>query len=362
MNPDFHVPDLEWCEQTVPAWREHPAADFFYSSLLATNGAAHDRLRRLVGRRFTARRVAELSSTVEKTTAELLDGFADATAAGGVADFQELVGYPLPAAVVGGLVGVPRADEARFRQLGADAGRLLEPVRTPEDWARADRAVEALREYFADLLHRRRTHPADDLATSLLARCAPATAARPADSDEDPLTERELVDILVLVFVAGFETTTGLLGTAVHALLTHPDQLALVRRQPELAAAAVEESLRWDGPVPMTERIATRPSEVGGVLIPAGASITTVLAAGNRDPEQHPDPDTFTVRRQDIRVLSFSAGAHYCLGAALARLEGAALIRQLVGRFPGLALAGEPTRRSGVGLRSFERLPLATTG
>ncbi|WP_405016317.1 cytochrome P450 [Kitasatospora sp. NBC_00070] len=323
--------------------------------MLATNGPAHDRLRRLVIRDFSARRIAALGGAVEKITAELLDAFADATCAGGTADFQELVASPLPVAVVGELIGVPREDQARFRRLGEDAGRLLEPVRSPEDWARADRAVTALREYFTTLLRERRARPADDLASTLVAL---HRAEGPAGDGE--LTERELVDTLILVFVAGFETTTGLLGLTVFALLGHPEQWELLRRRPELVPAALEESLRWDSPVPMTERIAARPVEVGGVRLPAGASVITVLAAANRDPDRHPDPDTFTVRRPEIRVLSFSAGAHYCLGAALARLEGATLLHHLLDRFPGLTLSERPpTRRSGAGLRAFEHLPLA---
>ena len=351
-NSDFLVPDLEWCDRELPDWREHPAADFFYTSMLGSNGARHERLRRLVAPGFTPRRVAGLRATVEKISAELLDGFADALAGGGTADFQDLVGYPLPVAVVGELIGVPRGDQAQFRALGQGASRLLEPVRTAEDWARADQAVLALREYFAGLLRERRARPADDLASALLLM---------RDADQGRLTERELVDTLVLVFVAGFETATGMLGLTVFALLTHPDQAALVREDPGLVPAAVEESLRWDGPVLMTERIAARPVEVGGVVIPAGGSVTTVFGAANRDPARHPDPDAFTVRRPDVRVLSFSAGAHYCLGAALARVEGAVLIGQLLARFPDLGQAGQPVRRASIGLRSFDVLPLART-
>ncbi|WP_280721632.1 cytochrome P450 [Kitasatospora sp. MAA4] len=352
-SSDFLVPDLEWCERELPEWREHPAADFFYTSMLGSNGARHERLRRLVAAAFTPRRVAGLRATVEKISAELLDGFADALAGGGTADFQDLVGYPLPVAVVGELIGVPRGDQAQFRALGQGASRLLEPVRTVEDWARADRAVAALREYFAGLLRERRVSPADDLASALLLM---------RDTDQGRLSERELVDTLILVFVAGFETATGMLGLTVFALLTHPDQAALVREDPGLAPAAVEESLRWDAPVLMTERIAARPVEVGGVAIPAGGSVTTVLGAANRDPARHPEPDAFTVRRPDVRVLSFSAGAHYCLGAALARVEGAVLIGQLLSRFPGLGQAGQPVRRASIGLRSFDVLPLARAG
>ncbi|MFF0296145.1 cytochrome P450 [Kitasatospora sp. NPDC004614] len=352
-GPAFAVPDRAWMEREQPEWQAHSAADMFYASLLGTNGAAHERLRGPLVKAFGPRRTAALSAAIEKTVDELLDGFADATADGGTADFQELVGYPLPVAVVGQLIGVPAAEQERFHRLGRDAARLLEPVRSDEDWRLADEAVTALRGYFTELLRERRARPAEDLTSGLLAQ---------APVDQHPLEERELVDVLVLVFVAGFETTAGLLGLSVHALLTHPDQAALLRADPGLLPGAVEESLRWDGPVLMTERLATRPAEIGGVHIPAGGSVTAVIGAANRDPRRYPEPDAFLVRRPERHVLSFGAGPHYCFGAALARLEGAALLGRLLARFPRLALAGPPVRRASACLRSFDALPLVAVG
>ncbi|GAA2149019.1 cytochrome P450 [Kitasatospora kazusensis] len=352
-DPGFVVPDRSWLVRERPEWLGYPAADFFYSSLLGTNADAHARLRRPLAGAFGVRRVAALTAGVEKLGEELLDRFADATSDGGAADFQELVGYPLPVAVVGELIGVPREEQGQFQRLGRGAARLLEPVRTEDDWARADAAVAELREYFAGLLRERRARPAEDLASALAARPG---AAGPA------LTERESADLLLLVLVAGFETTAGLLGLSVFALLTHPEQLALLRADPALLPGAVEESLRWDGPVLMTERLAAEPVRVGGVPVPAGGSVTTVLGAGNRDPQRYPDPDAFLVRRPDVRVLSFGAGPHYCLGAALARLEGVVLLERLLARFPALGLAGPPVRRDSASLRSFDHLPLVTTG
>ncbi|WP_081958285.1 MULTISPECIES: cytochrome P450 [Kitasatospora] len=351
-GPAFAVPDRAWMLRERPAWAAHPAADFFYASLLGTDAAAHERLRAPLAAAFGPRRVAGLTAAVEKIADELLDALADALDGGATADFQALVGYPLPVAVVGELIGVPRADQAAFHRLGRDAARLLEPVRTEEDWRLADAAVTELRAYFAALLRARRTRPAEDLASDLLAGAS-------GPSGERPLREDELADLLLLVFVAGFETTAGLLGTAAHTLLTHPDQAALLRADPGLLPGAVEEVLRWDGPVLMTERLARHPVEVGGVAVPAGGSLTAVLGAANRDPARHPDPDAFLVRRTGTRVLSFSAGPHYCLGAALARLEGALLLGRLLDRFPRLALAGTPTRRASACLRSFDALPLA---
>ncbi|WP_051801099.1 cytochrome P450 [Streptomyces sp. NRRL F-525] len=350
-DPAFLVPDLDWCARELPDWRDRPSAEFFYSSLLRSNGTDHARLRRLVGGAFSARRVAALRHTVRDITARLLDDFADATSDGGSADFQELVGYPLPVTVVGHLIGVPVEEQRQFHGLGQDAGRLLEPVRSPEDWRRADLAVVALRAYFTGLIALRRARPADDLTSLLLAV---------RDTDDGRLTEAELVDILVLVLIAGFETTAGLLGLAVHALLAHRDQWDLLVSGPELAARAVEESLRWDTPVQMTERIAAGPVDVAGVTVPEGANVTTVLAAANRDPERHADPDTFDIRRADIKVLGFSAGLHYCLGAALARVEAAELLEQLPRRFPTLTASAPPHRRESISLRSFENLPLTT--
>ncbi|WP_282203102.1 cytochrome P450 [Kitasatospora fiedleri] len=385
-GPDFVVPDGPWLARERPEWAARPAADFFYASLLGTNGAAHERLRGPLTAVFGPRRAVELSAGVEKVVDELLDRFEDATSDGGAADFQALVGYPLPVAVVGELIGVPRAEQERFHRLGRDAARLLEPVRSDEDWRRADTAVTALREYFTGLLRERRARPAEDLASALLARAGaagpasarrvgeraagpsggrerpPAARERPPTESELPLGERELADLLLLVFVAGFETTAGLLGTAVSALLAHPEQAALLRADPGLLPGAVEEALRWDGPVLMTERLAARPTEVGGVAVPAGGSVTAVLGAANRDPRRYPDPDAFLVTRPDVHVLSFGAGPHYCFGAALARLEAAVLLGRLSTRFPRLAPAGPPVRRASACLRSFDVLPLAATG
>ncbi|MET9604126.1 cytochrome P450 [Streptomyces sp. NPDC006512] len=350
-DSSFRTPDLSWCEDNLPDWREHPAADFFYASMLRANQPDHTRLRRLIGAGFTPRRVAALSGAVEELTDSLLDAFAEATADGGAANFQELVGYPLPVAVVGELIGVPAEDRLRFQRLGGDASRLLEPVRTEEDWARADAAVTELRVYFEDLLQRRAAEPREDLATVLLE----------TGEGQERLTRKEVVDTLILTFVAGFETTAAMLGIVTHALLTHPGQRAALDADPELAAQAVDEALRWDTPVQMTERIASVATEIRGVTVPAGANVTTVLAAANRDPAQFPDPHRFDVRRSGSRVMSFSAGPHYCLGAALARLEGSIAVRRLFARFPGLALAGTPVRRESFSLRMYEDLPLTTT-
>jgi cytochrome P450 len=361
----FAVPDLAWCEREIPHCRDHPAAEFFYTSMLRSNGPDHARLRRLVGSAFGARRVAALRPVVREIATELLDTFdamagtagsrpgevPDGAGGGGAADFQALVGYPLPIAVVSRLIGVPGSDQDLIRRLGQDAGRLLEPVRTEEDWRRADSAVAGLRAYFTDLVARRRREPADDLTSALLAV---------RDTDDGRLGERELVDTLALLLVAGFETTAGLSGLAVHALLTHRDQWELVCKQPESAARAVEETLRWDGPVWMTERVALRPFDIDDITLPVGANVTTILAAGNRDPERHPYPDEFRIEREDIKVLSFGAGPHFCVGAALARMEAAEVVEQVARRMPDLRLAGRPVRRDSISLRAFETLPLAT--
>ncbi|MEU1628576.1 cytochrome P450 [Streptomyces sp. NPDC020096] len=350
-DPNSAVPDLTWCESELPDWREHPAADFFYSSMLRSNQPDHGRLRKLVSGAFTARRVAGLQTAVDEITDRLLGNLADAVSDGGQANFQDVVGYPLPVAVIGELIGVPAADQAQFWQLGRDAGRLLEPVRSAEDWRRADDAVEQLRGYFRELTAARSRKPADDLVSALLH----------TTRDDSQLTEKELTDTLLLVFVAGFETTTSLLALTVHALLTHPDQFVRLISEPDLAANAVEESLRWDTPVQMTERIATSATAVAGVPVPAGSNLTTVFTAANRDPEQHPDPHRFDVSRTGAKVLSFSAGPHYCLGAALARLEGTVAIRKLVSRYPSIALAGVPQRRESFSLRAYENLPITTS-
>jgi cytochrome P450 len=203
--------------------------------------------------------------------------------------------------------------------------------------------------YLNGIFEERRTAPRDDLLSALLA----------AEEEGDKLSEEELRSTVVLLFVAGHETTTHLIGTGVVALLRQRHQWDRLVADPSLAPGAVEECLRFDGPVHLTGRIATVPSRVGGVDVEPGQGVITLLAAANRDPERFPDPDQLDITRPDNQHLTFSHGIHYCLGAALARLEGQETFKALTQRFPTLELTAEPVHREHFGLRGYQAVVVA---
>jgi cytochrome P450 len=203
--------------------------------------------------------------------------------------------------------------------------------------------------YLTASFEERRAAPRDDLLSALLA----------AEEQGDRLSEEELRSTVVLLFVAGHETTTNLIGNGTAALLRHRDQWDRLVANPMLAAGAVEEALRWDGPVHVTARTATVPMEVGGVAVEPGQGLLTLIAAANRDPARFSEPDRLDITRTDNHHLAFSQGIHYCLGAALARLEGQEVFRALSQRFPRLELAEEPVHRDHVVLRGYQTVRVA---
>ena len=306
----------------------------------------HTRLRGLVNKAFTPQVVRGLRPRVEALVGELLDQVEPRGR-------MELLGdlaYPLPVAVICELLGVPAADRRQFRAWSAAAARLLDGELPEDALAQGVEAVAGFVAYFGELLGDRRRHPAGDLLSALVA----------AEEAGDRLTLEELQATVVLLFVAGHETTVNLIGNGVLALLRHPDQLRRLRADPGLGRLAVEELLRFDGPVTVTARFATVASEVGGQPIAAGEEVVVSLAAANRDPEVFAEPDRLDLGRADNHHLAFSAGMHYCLGASLARLEGEVALRALLGRLPRLRLAGpEPRWRDHLVLRGLDSLELA---
>jgi cytochrome P450 len=249
------------------------------------------------------------------------------------------------------MLGVPEEDWPRFRDWSRVLVGALDPVAIQDqqklaEYAAADRAIQ---DYLADVVARRRSEPGDDLISALIA----------VEERGDALTERELVVMLVLLLVAGHETTVNLIGNGVLALLRNPDQLALLRGRPELMTAALEELLRWDSPVQLTARVVGEECQLGGRTLRRGELLLTLLGAANRDPAQFPDPDRLDLTREPTQHFSFGRGIHFCLGAPLARLEGRLAIGALVSRFPDLRLAGEPVRSETITLRGLRSLPLA---
>ena len=329
-----------------PDWAEHPALRLLFTSMLLLNPPDHTRLRRLVSGTFTARRVQALRAAITAMVDDLLDELEGAGKADSI-DFVDTFAFPLPVNVIGELLGVPAPDRAQFQGLVRDWTQVLEVV-NGDVLRTADPAAATIRDYLAGLAAERRREPGDDLLSALVA----------VEDAGDQLTEDELLTMAALLFAAGFETTTNLLGNGLVALLRNPDQLALLRERPDLAPAAVEELLRYDSPVQIVSRIAMAPVEIAGVDLEAGERVVAYLGAGNRDPERFPDPERLVLDRRDNAPLSFGGGIHYCLGAPLARLEAQVALPALVRRFPTLALDGEPERRDSLSIRGYTRLPI----
>jgi cytochrome P450 len=284
-------------------------------SFLSLDPPDHTRLRRLVSKAFTPRTVARLEPRIRAITDQLLN----AAAAAGQMEVVSQLAYPLPVRIISELLGVPVEDHPRFAGWSARLADSLQPgfgIDPAVAQARADAAQVASDEfavYFRELIAIRRAQPEQDLLSEMIA----------AEDDGEKLTEDELIATCVLLLVAGHETTVGLISNGILALLRHPGQLALLRDDPGLAAAAVEETLRYDAPVQMTARVARGGMQVRSVDAPDGALILLLLAAAGRDPRVFADPDKFDIRRGATGHLAFAAGPHFCLGAPLARLEAA---------------------------------------
>ncbi|MGI5142507.1 MULTISPECIES: cytochrome P450 family protein [unclassified Streptomyces] len=319
----------------------------FLRNMLRADPPDHTRLRRLVSKAFTARRVAELRPRVQEITDRLLD----AVVPNGRADLVADLALPLPVTVISELLGVPAADRHDFQHWTDDMIRRGTELPDP---AVVDAAWRRMRSYLTDLLRAKRTRPADDLLSALIV----------ARDEEQRLDEDELVAMAFLLLVAGYITTVNLIGGGISVLLAHPDQLRTLRDDPALLPDAIEEFLRYDGPVnPGIARFAREDVEIGGVTIPRGATVLIASAIADRDPSRFTDPDRLDIARRDNAHLAFGHGIHYCLGAPLARLEGQIAIGTVLRRLPRLALAVPPgdLRWRPSGLRGPERLPVTFT-
>jgi cytochrome P450 len=325
----------------LPSWTELPAIWTLNTSMLTVNPPQHTRLRRLVSKVFTARKVEQLRVRVDGMVEALLDQL------DGGGDFVDTFAFPLPVAVIGELLGVPEADRAGFQPLVRDWTMVLD-LFTPDVLAQANEAAEQIRGYLADLAQERRRKPQDDLISALVA----------AVDDGDRLSEDELVTMAALLFAAGFETTTHLLGNGLVALLHNPGQAAALRKDAELAPTAVEELLRFDSSVQLTGRTALADTEVAGVAISKGDRLVCYTGAANRDPQRFNDPDRLDLSRREGAPLSFGGGIHYCLGAPLARLEAQLAFPALLNRYPDLQLTDGAQRRDSLTLRGYLHLPV----
>ena len=305
----------------------------------------HTRLRSLLGRAFTVRVVEKMRPRVQEMIDELLDRLEEVEQPDFIRDFA----FPLPAAVIATMLGTPRDDIATIKVWSDQVAQYVGGARgsgaTIEE---ARQGLLRLHEYFRELVAARRRARRDDLISLMLE----------AEESGQMLSEEEVASNCVLLMFAGHETTTNLLGNGLYHLVHHPAELSRLRCRPELVADAVEEILRYDAPVSGTIRIAVQDVELNGRRIEAGQTIAAFLAAANRDPSQFRDPESFDVGRHPNRHLSFGYATHFCLGAALARLEANAAFGALVQRYGVLDLAGEPERNTHIFFSGFKSLPV----
>ncbi len=330
---------------TMLATRPYPSlserSTFFLRHLLpVTDPPKHTRLRSLVSRAFTPRRMAALEPSVERLSAELLD----ALPASGLIDIRDGFTVPLPINVIADMFGVPPEHWDDIRRWTIKVLRLIDPL-IRFDPAEVDEAVDALHDLYGEEIERRRVEPTDDLLSAMVE----------ATEDGDRLTNDELMAMVITLMGAGYETTSGLLGSSILHLADHPEQRAMMRDRPDLWPNAVEELLRYDTPVKVVVRRSTTPFELGGQRIPAGANLMASIINAHRDPRRYPDPYTLRLDRDEPRPLAFGHGIHHCLGAALARLETRIGLRALIERYPNYTVEEIEWRRS-VNLRNQSRL------
>jgi cytochrome P450 len=318
-------------------------------SMLERDPPDHTRLRGLVSKAFTPRVVEALRPHIQQIVDTLLDRIEGTHAMDLIDDFA----YPLPVVVICELLGVPVEDRDRFKGWGLDIARGLDAILLPPDSEVAQRSAasrRALSDYFRELIAERRKAPRADLLSGLIA----------AEEVGDRLTEPELLATCILLLVAGHETTVNLIGNGTLALLRHPAELRRLRENPGLIGSAVEELLRYDGPVQRTSRVPGEAVTIGGRTIDQGELVLPFIGAADRDPAQFPDPDILDIGRADNRHIAFGWGIHFCLGAPLARLEGQIAINALLQRLPKLALATDrPQYRQSLTLRGLQALPVA---
>jgi cytochrome P450 len=323
---------------------EHGPRNF----MLMQDPPNHTRLRKLVSSAFTPRAIRALRPSIARIVTQCLDR----VAARGEMDVIADLALPVPSTLICDMMGVPIDDRPNFARWTAEATHALATfTSTPEILERARASAMALAVYFEDLIAERRERLGDDILSGLIR----------AEAEGDRLDHNELLSQAIGLLIAGFETTIGLIGNGVRALVRHPEQLALLRERPELIGSAVDECLRFEGPIIGTVRVLHRDVEFGGRIIPKDASVFALLASANRDPDVFRDPDRFDVTRTPNDHLAFGGGAHFCLGSHLAKLEGELAIGALVERFDALRLASDRVEWGPSLFRVPGRLPITFT-
>jgi hypothetical protein len=341
----------DYVERTIrrygPDIMEQPVFRSMSHWMLQQDPPDHTRLRGLVVKAFTARRVEDMRPRIQ----QIVDQTLDAIAGQGHMDLIEDFAFRLPVTIICDMLGIPEDHREVFYKSSRDGGRLLDPVQlTPAEIEKGNAGNAMAQMYFQQLFELRRRNPGDDLVTQLVQ----------AEEDGSKLSNEELTANIILLFGAGHETTVNLIGNGLLALHRNPDQLALLKSNPALITNAIEEFLRYDSSVQMSGRVALEDVEVGGKKIPKGESVLCLLGSANRDPAVYPDrPDRLDIIRPNVRPLSFGGGIHFCLGAQLARIEAEIAISTLLRRLPELRLdnAEDPEWRPTFVLRGLKALP-----
>jgi cytochrome P450 len=334
-----------------PKFGDSPLYEHHTTSLVFNDPPLHTRVRRLIMGALNQRAIARMEGQVS----ELVDGLLERIAETERFDFIDDFAARIPVEVIGNLLDVPRAERGALREWSIAILSGLEPAPTPEMLATGNRAVVDFCAFLENLIAERRQSPGDpevDVLTRLIQ----------GEQDGERLSASELHHNCIFMLNAGHETTTNLIGNGIWLLLGHPAEMAKLRARPDLVASAVEEMLRYEGPIQLNNRRLTAPLELGGKALPAGTLITIGIGAANRDPRQFPDAERFDVARRPNRHVAFGQGEHACAGMNVARMEARIALARLLARFPRLEMRGYPVRDRRVRFRGFRSLPGSTGG
>ena len=312
----------------LPKFGDSPLFEHHTTSVVFTDPPDHTRIRALFQHAFTRKALAALTPRIET----LIDGYLDHFAEAGEVELVEDFSFRLPIEVVCDMLGVPASDREVLRKWATAILTALEPSLSDAQLAEGNSAVVEFKDYLRELLKHRRAHPDQANETEVL------TVLADAEADGQRLSEIELLHQCIFMLNAGHETSTNMLSHGVHEMLRHPDQIARLNADPGLIDTCVDEVLRYQAPIQINNRRSLSATELGGVALPEGTTVHMIVAAGNRDPEQFPDPDRFDIGRRPNRHLSFALGVHICAGNALARIEAAIAFQKLFQRFPDIAL------------------------
>ncbi|RLL68240.1 cytochrome P450 [Streptomyces sp. Z26] len=328
-------------------WEDHFALRLHLKTMPTLNQPDHGRIRGLVTKVFTARRINAMQPMVERVTRRMVDELAAAAEGGEVVDLVDVLANPYPVAVISEVLGLPYEDGKYLWEKADTWSKIWSGIYPDEVLQPANEAAEELYAYFQKMSQERRTSPREDLVSKLV-----------AEADDGRIDEDELMGIIMLLFTAGFAATTNVITSGVLALKEHPEELARWRADKSITPLAVEELLRHTMHNTAASRVTSKPTVIAGKEIPAGVHVLTMLAAANRDPLQFPDPHRLNLTRDDGPHMSLSGGSHFCFGGSLARVEIAELFPMLIDTFSTIEVAGEPELQTVMGLTSYSSLPV----